>query len=50
VQENSGCLLLFPSNVFHSVPPYELEEDRYSISFNVFPRGNFYTHPEQTIV
>ena len=50
VQKNSGCILLFPSNVFHAVAPHTLEEDRYAISFNVFARGNFYNHPEQTIV
>jgi len=49
-QKNPGSILLFPSNVFHSVQPHELDEDRYSISFNVFPRGNFYHHPEQTVV
>jgi len=49
-QKNPGSILLFPSSTFHSVPTHELEEDRYSISFNVFPRGTFYYHPEQTVV
>jgi uncharacterized protein (TIGR02466 family) len=49
-QDNPGCILMFPSDVRHAVASHELEDDRYSISFNVFPRGNFYVHPEQTIV
>jgi len=50
LQENPGSILLFPSNVFHAVSPNTLETNRYSISFNVFVRGNFSSYPEQTIV
>ena len=49
-QERSGCILMFPSDICHAAPPHEGDHDRYALSFNVFPRGNFYTHPEQTMV
>ena len=32
-------ILLFPSTLAHSVPPNESTEDRFSLAFNVFPRG-----------
>jgi uncharacterized protein (TIGR02466 family) len=32
-------IILFPSHLSHSVPPSESEQDRYSLAFNVFPRG-----------
>ena len=34
-------LVLFPSDVYHSVPVSESNEDRYSISFNYFLTGKF---------
>jgi len=32
-------IILFPSHLAHSIPPNESEQDRYSLAFNVFPRG-----------
>jgi uncharacterized protein (TIGR02466 family) len=32
-------ILLFPSILNHSVSPNESDQDRYSLAFNVFPRG-----------
>jgi uncharacterized protein (TIGR02466 family) len=32
-------IILFPSHLSHSIPPSESEQDRYSLAFNVFPRG-----------
>ena len=41
-QAKAGKLILFPSNIFHGVVPYNNEagEDRYTIAFNAFPYGN----------
>lgn len=36
-----GDILLFPSILSHSVLSNESDEDRYSLAFNVFPRGTF---------
>ncbi len=35
-----GELLLFPSNLQHSVPPNQSEEERISLSFNTWCKGN----------
>lgn len=35
----SGDLIIFPSNICHSVDEHKSEEPRYSISFNAFPCG-----------
>ena len=35
-----GELLLFPSNLSHSVPVNQGEEERISLSFNTWPKGN----------
>ena len=35
-----GELILFPSNLTHSVPPNKFEEERISLSFNTWPKGN----------
>ena len=35
-----GELILFPSNLTHSVPPNQSEEERISLSFNTWPKGN----------
>ncbi len=35
-----GELLLFPSNLTHSVPVNQSEEERISLSFNTWPKGN----------
>jgi uncharacterized protein (TIGR02466 family) len=36
-----GTLLLFPSSLTHSVNEHDLEDPRYSLSFNTFPFGTF---------
>ena len=35
-----GELVLFPSNLFHSVPPNQSDEERISLSFNTWVKGN----------
>ena len=35
-----GELILFPSNLTHSVPVNNTEEERISLSFNSWPKGN----------
>ena len=35
-----GELILFPSNLTHSVPANQSEEERISLSFNSWPKGN----------
>ena len=35
-----GELILFPSNLQHSVPVNQFEEERISLSFNSWPKGN----------
>jgi len=35
-----GELILFPSNLTHSVPLNQFEEERISLSFNTWPKGN----------
>jgi len=35
-----GELILFPSNLTHSVPPNIGDEERISLSFNTWPKGN----------
>ena len=35
-----GELILFPSNLTHSVPTNLGEEERISLSFNTWPKGN----------
>lgn len=32
-------IILFPSHLAHSIPANESEQDRFSLAFNVFPRG-----------
>jgi uncharacterized protein (TIGR02466 family) len=39
IHPSTGDLLLFPSILNHSVLLNESTEDRYSLAFNVFPRG-----------
>jgi uncharacterized protein (TIGR02466 family) len=41
INPQTGDLLLFPSLLNHSVLVNESTEDRYSLAFNVFPRGIF---------
>ena len=41
VNARSGTLLLFPSDLDHSVPENKSEEDRISLAFNTFPKGSF---------
>lgn len=36
-----GELILFSSNLTHSVPPNELDEERISLGFNTWPKGSF---------
>ena len=35
-----GELILFPSHLSHSVPPNKSDEERISLSFNTWPKGN----------
>ena len=37
---NKGELILFPSNLTHSVPPNQSDEERISLSFNTWCKGN----------
>jgi uncharacterized protein (TIGR02466 family) len=32
-------IIIFPSHLSHSIPENESDQDRYSLAFNVFPRG-----------
>jgi hypothetical protein len=43
-----GTLLLFPSQLEHSVPEVEGDKDRYSISFNTFFKGAIGNSKERT--
>jgi len=43
-----GTLLLFPSSLEHSVPEVEGKNDRYSLSFNTFFRGQLGESHERT--
>ena len=38
---NPGKLVIFPSNLMHSVEENKSNNDRYSLAFNLFCRGNF---------
>ena len=37
---NAGELVLFPSNMNHRVPANKYDEERISLSFNTWPKGN----------
>jgi uncharacterized protein (TIGR02466 family) len=41
VEPVSGDLVMFPSQLEHVVPPSDSNEERYSLAFNLFPRGTF---------
>ncbi len=41
-----GKLIIFPSRLLHSVTEHDLEEPRYSLSFNSFPCGQLGSHSE----
>lgn len=41
IYPKTGDLLLFPSLLYHSVLESQSENIRYSLAFNVFPKGNF---------
>jgi len=41
VEPKSGDLVMFPSQLEHVVTPSETDEERYSLAFNLFPRGTF---------
>jgi uncharacterized protein (TIGR02466 family) len=41
VEPVSGDLVMFPSQLEHVVPPSDSDEERYSLAFNLFPRGTF---------
>lgn len=36
-----NMIILFPSNMYHSVTPCDSDESRYSLAFNCFVRGKF---------
>jgi uncharacterized protein (TIGR02466 family) len=40
VKPVAGKLILFPSNLIHSVDPFSEEGERYTLAFNAFPEGN----------
>ena len=42
-QPRDNQLFFFPSHLLHSIDDNESEEDRYSVAFNFFPRGNLGT-------
>ena len=37
----SGDLIIFPSDLLHSVPPNKSDNIRYSLGFNTWPKGSF---------
>lgn len=39
-QPKNNQVFLFPSNLLHSIDDNNSDEDRYSVAFNFFPRGN----------
>lgn len=41
VTPRNGDILLFPSHLEHVVTPNNTPEERYSLAFNLFPRGTF---------
>ena len=41
VKVSNGKLLIFPSNLMHSVEPNLSQSNRYSLAFNVFCKGTF---------
>ena len=40
VQSNKNEMILFPNYIYHQINKYHGQEDRYSIAFNILPRGN----------
>lgn len=44
ISPQTGDLILFPSLLYHAVTENQSEKPRYSLAFNVFPRGNFGDH------
>ena len=36
----AGELIIFPSNLYHKVPPNKSDEERISLSFNTWPKGS----------
>lgn len=49
VRPSTADLLLFPSHLAHSVTPNNTDQLRYSLAFNVFPRGQL-GHGTDTIL
>ena len=41
VNVKDGDLLLFPSHLYHSVEESKTDEERYSLAFNVWVKGEF---------
>ena len=41
---NTGDMVMFPSNLAHSVPAVETDETRISLAFNTFPVGTIGNH------
>jgi len=41
INVKDGDLLLFPSHLFHSVEESKTDEERYSLAFNVWVKGDF---------
>lgn len=41
ISPTSGDLIMFPSHLEHVVVPNKTNEERYSLAFNLFPRGTF---------
>ena len=46
---NPGKLVIFPSNLMHSVEENKSNNNRYSLAFNLFCRGNF-GHKEAQLI
>jgi uncharacterized protein (TIGR02466 family) len=38
---NKNMLIIFPSSIRHQILPNKSKKDRYSIAFNIMPRGKF---------
>ena len=41
IKPEKNLMIIFPSYLFHKVTTHTSEEDRYSLAFNLFPKGNF---------
>ena len=49
ISTHKNTLILFPSHLYHRIPPLDLKgTTRYSLAFNVLPKGSFGSGDSQT--